>query len=192
MKEFHLKNLICDYIIKMIYICNACGIKPIKSKYTWLCHLKTDKHKKNAHYTTHSCLNCNSCFVYDGKESEYKKNFETHMENCEENIMDQINVDIPEQTINEIQSLKNDIFIKDDLIEKFQQEIIILKKIIEKSDENKGDKKLIEILEKENLELREQLKESRCENKLLNDKIQQVLFDSNKEVKQILLGSKKK
>ena len=191
-KDDEKKILNDKNFIRKIYICDTCGIKPIKSKYTWLCHLKTDKHKKNACNATHVCLNCDSHFVYDSESSEYKKNFENHMENCDENIMDQINVDNSEQTINEIQSLKNDIFIKDELIEKFQQEIIILKKTIEKSDENKGDKKLIKILENANLELKEQLKESRCENKLLNNKIQQVLFDSNKEVKQILFNSKKK
>ena len=58
----------------MIYICDACGIKPIKVRSIWIDHVNTNKHKKNLYNATHTCLNCNSCFVYDKKSVEYKKN----------------------------------------------------------------------------------------------------------------------
>ena len=196
----------------LYYICDVCGRRPIKSKVNWIEHYNTKKHKENSHKATHKCLNCNSCFIFDNEDSEYKKNFENHMEKCKKNIIDKL---IEENTNNDGEDeTKNDLLKK---ISESEKEVKNINKIKEENiklgeeninlkEENiklKEEVKTMNKFEKEYLELKEQNKESKYENKLLkedikslheeikllNDKIQKILVDSKTEVKQVLFES---
>ena len=53
----------------------------------------------------------------------------------------------------------------------------------------KGEAKFFDKLEKENIELKEELKEFKCENKLLNDKVQQILTNTTDKFQKVMTDS---
>ena len=136
----------------MIYVCDVCKIKAIKTKSGWIQHLETEKHKKNSLNATHTCCNCNSCFIYNKNSITYKNKFETHMEECNELIIDKTKD-------NSLYQIEN---------EKLINEINTLKKTIDNLNENKKE---IEIFKKEKTKLKEEINKLKEENIQLKGEI---------------------
>ena len=185
----------------MLWICDACSIKPINSLAYWIDHYNTKKHKKNMHDATHVCLNCYSCFIYDKKSSDSKKRFEKHMDECKKNILDQLIKNKNENIYNsglieKNEYLESGIKSENDSVERVKEENIKLK---EENIKLKEENKSLNDLEKENIKLKGELKyvdkleielkESKSKNELLNEKIHQLLVDHKVEVTQFLSNS---
>ena len=134
------------------YICNPCERKPIRSKPNWIEHYNTKKHKDNLHKATHTCLNCNSCFIFDADSSEYKENFEEHMKRCKKNIIQQL---LENNNNNDDDSNADNSNTKE-LIEENKSLKIEIIKLKEENIQFKGEIKYFDKQEKENLLLKKE------------------------------------
>jgi hypothetical protein len=178
----------------MLYICDVCP-RIVKGPVKWLEHCNTIKHKNNLLKATHICLKCNSCFIYEKNSLENKEKFETHMEKCKKNIIDDANEkrndnDLTTELREEIMKLKKEIdtnnLIKENF-EKTEKENILLKNELTKL---KGENKFLIKLEIENLEFKKEIKELRDEiikvkgdTKLFN-KIEKENAELKQEIKE--------
>ena len=89
----------------------------------------------------------------------------------------------------EINKFKEDILKYKEEINKLRHQVQNFLEIEKENIKLKEEVKSVMKLEKENFELKGELKDLRYENKLLNDKVHQILTDSKIEVKQVITES---
>ena len=161
----------------MIYTCEVCSISTSRLS-TWTNHYNTEKHKINLKNATHICNNCHSTFIYK-KTEKSKKIFETHIEECKKNIINEITKSEDNDLIEKIKILKEE----NKLIDQLEKENIKFKgeiKFFEKSEKENSE------LKNEIKELKNEIRELKLENKSLNDKVQQILEKSSDKVQNVL------